>query len=124
MTFRTRIVLLVVLTVLLAGCAYVRPPEVWVGVTQQLAFTSALEVQFRRVDASILGTYELWGDLNGGGKIEGTIRDGIIIATLEPSATCRFRLVGTATDSTIEGDFEPDSCPGGNSGTWSLQRQY
>ncbi|MCA1792102.1 MAG: hypothetical protein LC667_20300 [Thioalkalivibrio sp.] len=121
---RGRALLIVLLPILLASCSYVKAPEIWVGVSQQLTYTSSVEAQFRRVDDAILGTYEITGDLNGSGKIEGTIRDGIIIATLEPSTTCRFQLVGTATDTTIRGNFEPDPCPAGYSGTWSLQRQY
>jgi len=124
MEHRARALLIGLLPILLASCAYVKAPEIWIGVSQQLAYTSSLEVQFRRVDDAILGTYELAGDLNGSGKIEGTIRDGMIIATLEPSTTCRFQLVGTATDTTIKGNFEPDPCPAGSSGMWSMQRQY
>lgn len=123
MKYRFRFLAVVLLPILLSACSHVATPEIWVGVSQQRSYTSTVEVQFRRIGDEILGTYHLTGDLTGNGRIEGTIRDGIIIATLEPSTTCRFQLVGTVTETTIKANFEPDPCPTGFAGTWSLQRQ-
>ncbi|HEX7002956.1 MAG TPA: hypothetical protein VF168_02065 [Trueperaceae bacterium] len=120
---RLQLLLLPLLISLLAGCSQLGALEVWTGVSQQLDYVSLVEVEFRRSGYDIVGIYTLNGDLNGEGVIDGVIREGIIVATLSASTNCRFDFVGTATETTIKGDFEPNTCLGGYSGTWSLQRK-
>lgn len=110
-----------VATILTAGCSSTETGlEVWTGTsTLDDGTTRSLRLEVRDVEGDLVGDYDSGA---AHGTFEGRVEGTSLTATLTPSATCTYALAGTASDGTIEATFEPDACPGGERGTWTLER--
>lgn len=82
--------------------------------------TYEVTLRFERLDGGRLsGSYRVDAVR---GSFSGTVDEGALDATLEPSDDCSYSLTGTLAHEQLDATFEPTGCPGGGSGRWELQR--
>ena len=97
-------------------------PFAWEGTGQTTSVTYALELIYTKYGDHISGQYYIDDDEDPTGKVEGTIRDGVVRMVLSRSTTVSWDFVGTVTDARLHGTFVPRS-GATRSGEWELYRR-
>lgn len=111
---------LVLLTLLLAACQDPPPISTYEGTTSTGGIEQPLTLTYGQRGDRLTGEYLVRA---AKGSFRGTQTGNDITADLSPSPTCTYTFEGTITDTTLTGEFHPTDCPGGEAGTWTLERQ-
>lgn len=118
---RLKVVLVVAVLLLVTSCSSPVTPDIWNGETtnSDTGAVQGLRLEVVNRSDSWRGSYYVEA---ARGAFDGTNDNGVLTATLIASDTCTFELNGTVTGDALTATFEPTDCPGGNTGTWALNR--
>ena len=95
--------------------------DIWTGTTTlDSGVSSSLRLEVRERDGLLTGSYYVDA---ARGDFEGEVDGDTLTASLLPSENCSYSMIGTIAGGSIEGSFSPADCPGGQSGSWNLDRQ-
>lgn len=108
------------LTLVLAACQDPAPRFAYAGISLTGGVEHDLTLTLERRGDRLTGDYSVDA---ARGAFRGTVSGTVITAELTPSPTCTYRFEGTLSDTTLTGAFEPAECPGGESGTWTVELQ-
>lgn len=99
------------------------PPQVWLGTSTgaDTGLSRTLRLEVRDSAGRLEGDYYV--DSAHGTFVGEVQPGGALTAILTPAADCTFEFEGSITGDVLVGSFVPLDCPGGEAGTWSLQRQ-
>lgn len=111
---------IVSLGLVLAACQEPAPRHTYAGVSLAGGVEYDLTLTFERRGDRLTGEYTVDA---AHGAFRGALDGATITADLTPSPTCTYGFEGVLTDPTLTGEFEPTACPGGEGGTWVLERQ-
>ena len=114
------ILIIVLLTLLLAACQDPPPTFTYEGITITGGVEQPLSLTYEQRGERLTGEYQIRA---AKGTFRGAIDADTITDDLTPSPDCTYTLEGTITDTTLTGSFQPTDCPGGEAGTWTLERQ-
>ena len=111
---------LLAVVLLLAACGRADPPtETWTGFATSDGVERTVTLEVERRGGRLTGTYRVDAVP---GDFRGEVDGGTLTADLRASDDCAYRLEGTLTETELDATYEPDACPGGTSGTWSLEK--
>lgn len=116
----TAFLTLVVLALLLAACQDPAPTSVFEGTTTTAGIEQPLSLRYDQHGDRLVGAYQVRAAT---GVFRGVLNGITVTADLTPSPSCTYTFEGTLAGSTLTGAFEPTACAGGESGTWTLERQ-
>lgn len=114
------ILTLVLLTLLLAACQDPPPTFTYEGTTSAGGVEQPLTLTYEQRGDRLTGEYQIRAAT---GTFRGTLDGDTIAADLTPSPTCTYTFEGALEAPNLTGSFEPTDCPGGESGTWTLEQQ-
>lgn len=108
------------LALLLAACQDPPPTFTYEGITITGGVEQPLTLTYEQRGDRLTGEYQIRA---AKGAFRGAINANTITADLTPSPDCTYTLEATITGTTLTGTFQPSDCPGGEAGTWTLERQ-
>jgi len=114
------ILTLVLLTLLLAACQDPPPTLTYEGTTSAGGVEQPLTLTYEQRGDRLTGEYQIRAAT---GAFRGVLDGDTITADLTPSPECTYAFEGVIADTTLTGEFQPTDCPGGEAGTWTLERQ-
>lgn len=112
--------LLAGLVLVLAACQDPAPRLTFEGVSTSAGVESPLGLSIERHGDRLSGEYTVGA---ASGSFAGNVVGTAVTAELEPSETCVYSFTGSLSDTSLQGEFAPSDCPGGQTGTWTLTRR-
>jgi len=104
----------------ITACQSPTPTLSFVGTSTFESVSYDLTLDLQRVGDRLVGEYYVE---TARGDFDGTVVGTAVVAELAPSSTCSYSFEGTLTQTRLNGTFEPADCPGGQTGTWELERR-
>lgn len=108
------------LALLLSACQDAPPRFTFAGTTTAAGVEQPLTLTFEQRGKHLSGEYLV---LAAKGTFQGTLENTTLTAELRPGPDCTYSFEGSLVGNALTGAFEPAGCPGGQSGTWELERR-